>query len=48
MPETCGRTLEQMDHVFKDSVTEEDDNRRKAIENELLAQNGELGGEHVA
>ncbi|KAL8831032.1 MAG: hypothetical protein Q9191_001099 [Dirinaria sp. TL-2023a] len=48
VPETCGRTLEQMDHVFKDSVTEEDDNRRKAIENELLAQQGELGGEHVA
>ena len=48
VPETCGRTLEQMDHVFKDSVTEEDDNRRKAIESELVAQSGELGSERVA
>ena len=32
MPETNGRTLEQMDHVFKDLGSEEDESRRSAIE----------------
>ena len=30
-------TLEQMDHVFKDSVSEEDESRRRAIEAEIVA-----------
>ena len=35
VPETSGRTLEAMDHVFKDVVSEEEEARRKAIENDL-------------
>jgi hypothetical protein len=45
VPETCGRTLEQMDHVFQDSISEEDERRRRAIENELIASSGEASGE---
>ncbi|GIJ99054.1 hypothetical protein Aspvir_001178 [Aspergillus viridinutans] len=36
IPETKGRTLEQMDHVFKDNSSEEEKARRHAIEAELL------------
>jgi Sugar (and other) transporter len=32
VPETTGRTLEQMNYVFKDSTSEQDEARRKAIE----------------
>ncbi|KAL8736717.1 MAG: hypothetical protein Q9166_000083 [cf. Caloplaca sp. 2 TL-2023] len=37
VPETRGRTLEQMDHIFKDSNSEEEETRRHAIEAEILA-----------
>ena len=37
MPETRGKTLEAMDHVFKDIVSEEEDARRKAIESDLIS-----------
>ncbi|KAH1970641.1 hypothetical protein KXV80_000572 [Aspergillus fumigatus] len=36
IPETKGRTLEQMDHVFKDNSSEAEKARRHAIEAELL------------
>ena len=35
MPETNGRTLEQMDHVFKDVRSDREGARRKAIEGEI-------------
>lgn len=41
MPETKGRTLEQMDHVFKDSSTLDERARRRAIEAELLGEYAE-------
>ena len=37
VPETRGRTLEQMDHVFKDINSEEEEARRHAIEAEIIA-----------
>ncbi|KAI9044111.1 sugar porter family MFS transporter [Aspergillus affinis] len=36
VPETKGRTLEQMDHVFKDNSSESEQARRHAIEVEVL------------
>ncbi|KAJ5822966.1 General substrate transporter [Penicillium robsamsonii] len=36
VPETKGRTLEQMDHVFKDNSSEEENAKRRVIENELI------------
>ena len=36
VPETRGRTLEQMDYVFKDMVSEHEERRRQAIENDLF------------
>ncbi|KAJ5476066.1 General substrate transporter [Penicillium sp. IBT 31633x] len=36
VPETKGRTLEQMDHVFKDNSSEEEKAKRHAIETELI------------
>ncbi|CDM36219.1 hypothetical protein DTO006G1_4923 [Penicillium roqueforti] len=36
VPETKGRTLEQMDHVFKDNSSEEEKAKRRVIENELI------------
>lgn len=36
VPETKGRTLEQMDHVFKDNSSEYEQARRTAIEAELV------------
>lgn len=37
VPETRGRTLEQMDHVFKDISGEEEEARRQAIEADIIA-----------
>ncbi|KAF4767365.1 hypothetical protein HAV15_009197 [Penicillium sp. str.  len=36
VPETKGRTLEQMDHVFKDNSSEEEKAKRRVIETELI------------
>ena len=46
VPETSGRTLEQMDMVFKDVSGEEEKARRLAIENDILSRNPEatIGG----
>ncbi|KAF5855817.1 hypothetical protein ETB97_008341 [Aspergillus alliaceus] len=41
VPETKGRTLEQMDHVFKDNSSEAEQARRHAIEVELLRAESE-------
>jgi hypothetical protein len=41
VPETKGRTLEQMDDVFKDNSSEAEQARRHAIEAELLRAEGE-------
>ena len=41
VPETRGRTLEQMDHVFKNTVSEQEESRRKAIETDLLGHSGQ-------
>ena len=40
VPETRGRTLEAMDHVFKDIASEDEESRRKTIERELLGNSG--------
>lgn len=40
VPETCGRTLDAMDHVFKDIISEQEEARLKAIENELIGNPG--------
>lgn len=45
VPETNGRTLEQMDHVFGDSVSEQDEARRRAIEGEIMAGINASSGE---
>ena len=34
-----------MDHVFKDSVSEKDESKRRAIENQIIAQINASGGE---
>lgn len=36
VPETKGRTLEQMDHVFKDNSSESEKEKRAAIEAQLI------------
>ncbi|KAK3077729.1 hypothetical protein LTS18_009465 [Coniosporium uncinatum] len=36
VPETNGRTLEQMDHVFKDVSSEAEDERRARIERDIM------------
>ena len=36
VPETNGRSLEQMDHVFRDFSNEEEEARRVRIEQEIL------------
>ncbi|KAL8681958.1 MAG: hypothetical protein Q9186_001966 [Xanthomendoza sp. 1 TL-2023] len=36
VPETRGRTLEQMDHLFKDISSEEEEARRRAIEADII------------
>jgi hypothetical protein len=38
VPETSGRTLEQMDAVFKDNSISAERARRQAIENELMGE----------
>lgn len=38
VPETKGRTLEQMDHVFKDISSEEEEERRDRIERDIVAR----------
>jgi hypothetical protein len=40
VPETSGRTLEQMDHLFRDSTNEAEEARRHAIESELVRGGG--------
>jgi hypothetical protein len=37
VPETAGRTLEQMDLVFKDASGERDEIRRRAIMDEIIS-----------
>ena len=37
VPETSGRTLEAMDHVFKDNNNEAENTRRDTIERSLIA-----------
>ena len=39
VPETMGRTLEQMDHIFKDHSNEYERSHRRAIEAEILNAN---------
>lgn len=36
VPETNGRTLEQMDHVFKDVSSEQEEARRQRIERDIV------------
>lgn len=36
VPETAGRTLEQMDNVFKDKTTDEETARRERIEADMM------------
>lgn len=38
VPETNGRTLEQMDYVFKDNQSNEEKVRRARIEADMIAQ----------
>lgn len=38
VPETNGRTLEQMDAVFKDKSTQEEIERRRRIEADMMRQ----------
>lgn len=45
VPETRGRTLEQMDHVFKDASSEQEDARRRNIEHEIMAGTYHTSGE---
>ncbi|KAL4955806.1 general substrate transporter [Aspergillus filifer] len=40
VPETSGRTLEQMDAVFKDNSSSAERGKRQAIENELMGEQG--------
>ena len=37
VPETRGQSLEQMDHVFEDFSSEQEDARRRNIEHEIIA-----------
>lgn len=41
MPETRGKTLEEMDSVFRDIASEEEEARRKAIERGIVASAGQ-------
>lgn len=38
VPETAGKTLEEMDHVFKDIRAEGEEERRERIENAIAAR----------
>jgi len=44
VPETAHRTLEQMDHVFKDSTSEREEERRKEIEADIIVRSGSTTG----
>jgi hypothetical protein len=45
VPETAHRTLEQMDHVFKDNTSEREEERRQEIESEIVVRRGSsIGG----
>ena len=46
VPETRGRTLEAMDHVFKDMNSEREEDRRKAIEDELTRNYRDAASSH--
>lgn len=41
MPETNGRTLEQMDHVFKDTNSASEEEERRRIEVEIVNEKGD-------
>lgn len=45
VPETRGRTLEQMDPVFKDGSSEEEATRRMTIQGEIISGIDQTGGE---
>lgn len=45
VPETKGRTLEQMDHLFRDNTSEVEEQRRKAIEADLLQQEAQAAAQ---
>lgn len=47
VPETRGRTLEEMDSVFQDIANEEETARRKAIERELIASAGQTSSDEI-
>ena len=36
VPETNGKTLEQMDHVFKDNSSEQEEARRQRVEQRIM------------
>jgi hypothetical protein len=48
VPETKGRTLEQMDHVFKDNSSVADQAKRHAIEVELIRAQQEVAHREIA
>jgi hypothetical protein len=43
VPETTGRSLEQMDHVFKDVGSAQEEERRQRIEANIMGQAGKEG-----
>lgn len=45
VPETRGRTLEQMDHIFKDVASEQEETRRRNIELDIIGGTYEISGE---
>lgn len=48
VPETRGKTLEEMDSVFRDVANEEEEARRKAIERGMIASAGQTSsGENI-
>ena len=44
VPETRGRNLEQMDHIFKDAPSEEETTRRRNIERDIISGAYEISG----
>lgn len=48
VPETRGRTLEAMDHVFNDTNSEQEEARRKAIEEELMGNHLSVADPDIA
>lgn len=45
VPETRGRTLEQMDHIIKDFASEKEESRRRNIQRDIIGGTHETGGE---